>query len=490
MAESALNALVRLSRAYDKQARARVPSALSLKVDAQDVQGIVLRGYGGLPAASYLLLAVSDPVKARATLGALHARIARGTPASRESALQLAFTHPGLVSLGLSEEARSGFSREFSTGMVTPHRSRFLGDVGDSAPERWQWGGPATPTVHALAIVLADSQTRLDATLTALQKELSSGGFRELRTLPASQLFGYEHFGFVDGISQPAIDGYHEGSSELHRIRPGEFLLGYPNEYDLYTERPLLEPSSDLSGHLPLDPEGSPRHDLGRNGTYLVFRQLRQDVPLFRAKLSELTRKPDGSVDLAARERLAARMVGRWPSGAPLIEAPYSDEPSKAQNNEFRYQREDPAGLKCPIGAHVRRANPRDALAPSPGTRDSLAVNRRHRLLRRGRTYGPPLAEAETDKLDRGLHFIALNANIIRQFEFIQHSWLVDPRFNGMSGQADPLLSALPDNQFVVQGDPVSTRCTGLPRFVNVVGGAYFFLPGLRALRFLSESKP
>jgi Dyp-type peroxidase family len=306
-------------------------------------------------------------------------------------------------------------------------------------------------------------------------------------TLCAAVQSDREHFGFADGVSQPAIVGYHDSRSQLHAIKPGEFLLGYPNEYGLCTERPLLPAARDPFARLPLDVEGSPRHDLGRNGTYLVVRQLRQDVPLFRRTLDELTRRADGSSDSAAQARLAAQMVGRWPSGAALVEAPYADDPSKARANEFRYQTVDPAGTRCPIGAHVRRANPRDALAPHQGTEWSLEVNRHHRLIRRGRAYGAPLAEGASDNQDRGLMFIAVNANITRQFEFIQHSWLMDPRFNGLSGQADPLLGAVLGNRFVSPPDPVSTHYTGLPRFVSVLGGGYFFLPGLRALRFLAE---
>jgi deferrochelatase/peroxidase EfeB len=135
----------------------------------------------------------------------------------------------------------------------------------------------------------------------------------------------------------------------------------------------------------------------------------------------------------------------------------------------------------------VRRANPRDALEPQPGTERSLAVNHRHRLLRRGRTYGAPLPEGATDAADRGIYFIALNANISRQFEFVQHSWLIDPRFNGLYGEADPIAGAAADNQLGLAREPTPCRFAGLPRFVQVTGGAYFFLPSLRALTFLSE---
>jgi Dyp-type peroxidase family len=267
-------------------------------------------------------------------------------------------------------------------------------------------------------------------------------------------------------------------------------LLGYPNEYGLYTERPFVDASRDPGAGLPLDVEGSPRRDLGRNGTYLVFRQLRQNVPLFRATLDALTVRADGSPDHEARELLAAQMVGRWPSGTSLVESPDRDDVSKARANEFRYHTQDEAGLRCPIGAHVRRANPRDALDPHPGTEDSIRINRRHRLLRRGRSYGPSLPVDAVDDVDRGLMFIAVNANIARQFEFIQHSWIIDPRFNGLYQEADPIAGATWDNQFATRPNPVPRHRTGLPRFVTVAGGAYFFMPGIRALRFLAELRP
>jgi Dyp-type peroxidase family len=414
-------------------------------------------------------------------------QIARGQPAAKERALQIAFTPDGLAALGLRDHELSGFAREFLSGMVGPHRSRFLGDVGDSAPERWLWGGPNNKPAHALLMLFAQRADGLVQLHDELRRSFATHRVEEVFTLPAAVLSDHEHFGFADGISQPAIQGYHETRSQLHAIKPGEFLLGYPNEYGLCTERPLLPAARDPLARLPLDVEGSPRHDLGRNGTYVVVRQLRQDVPLFRQTLDQLTRKPNGASDSVAQAQLAAQMVGRWPSGASLVEAPYADDPSKARANEFRYQTVDPTGTRCPIGAHVRRANPRDALAPHPGTEYSLEVNRHHRLIRRGRAYGTPLAAGGTDNQDRGLMFIGVNANITRQFEFIQHSWLMDPRFNGLSGQADPLLGAIPGNRFTSPPDPVSTQHIGLPRFVNVVGGGYFFLPGLRALRFLAE---
>jgi Dyp-type peroxidase family len=466
---------------------ARVQQGLpmaQLSVEAHDVQGLVFRGYGGLRQACYPLLQVGDAAGARRFVRSLLPLVSRGVPAANEVALHVAFTYAGLRALGLDEDALAQFSREFIAGMTDPLRSRFLGDVAESAPEHWQWGGPSTPVVHVMLALFTRDTASLQQRLGELRNAWTSAGLTEVRTLHAAELSETEHFGFADGISQPAIEGYHPSPSNLHQVKAGEFLLGYENEYEQYTERPLLPEPADPRGTLPLDVEGSPRRDLGRNGTYLVFRQLHQDVPAFRATLQRLTDTPQ------AAARLAAQMVGRWPSGTSLVHAPYADEPRRAKENEFRYHDEDRDGLKCPIGAHVRRANPRDALEPKPGTDRSLDINHRHRMLRRGRVYGEKLPEGVVDDQERGLLFIALNANITRQFEFVQHSWLIDPRFNGGTNEADPLISAGPGHDFVVPADPVRVRCSDLPRFVSVVGGAYFFLPGLRALSYLSEERP
>jgi Dyp-type peroxidase family len=488
MAIAAVDAFARLARTVDGLMRG-LPLATP-SVEAEDVQGIVLRGYGHLPHAAYPLLRFDDKTAASRWLQLCLPRIARGQPAAQQDAMHIAFTPQGLTALGLTDAELQGFSAEYLAGMVGDHRSRFLGDVDESAPERWLWGGPNNQDVHALVLLFAPDAARLSQLQSELQQTYAAHGVTQVHVLETAPLSRTEHFGFADGISQPAIDGYHKTESRLHRIKPGEFLLGYPNEYGLYTERPLLTAARDPRGHLALDVQGSPHHDFGRNGTYLVVRQLQQDVPLFRRTLDKLTRRGDGTEDPDAQAKLAAQMVGRWPSGASLFEAPYGDDVSKAYSNEFRYQAEDPVGVRCPIGAHVRRANPRDALAPHPGTEYSLEVNRHHRLIRRGRNYGEQLPKGAVDDAARGLMFIGVNANITRQFEFIQHSWLNDLRFNGLSGQADPIMGASHDNQFATSPNPVSTYCKGLPRFVTVAGGAYFFMPGLRALRFLSELTP
>jgi deferrochelatase/peroxidase EfeB len=214
-------------------------------------------------------------------------------------------------------------------------------------------------------------------------------------------------------------------------------------------------------------------------------------------------RRESGAVDPDARIRLASKMVGRWPGGAPLVESPDADDPALCDHNDFLYHRAgDAQGFKCPIGSHIRRANPRDALEPEPGSERSIEVGKRHRLLRRGRTYGPPVAAsmeipdmiARRDAPgDRGLHFICFNTDIGRQFEFIQHTWINNPKFDGLYEDDDPLVgdrggsSGKPGGVFTMQSAPVRTRVKGMPRFSEVRGGGYFFMPGIRAVGFLGS---
>ncbi|HEY3002590.1 MAG TPA: peroxidase, partial [Kribbellaceae bacterium] len=191
------------------------------------------------------------------------------------------------------------------------------------------------------------------------------------------------------------------------------------------------------------------------------------------------------------RDHLAAKVVGRWTSGAPLVLAPDHDDPAVARSNDFRYHAADPDGLACPVGAHIRRVNPRDALEPAPGTDRSLEVNKRHRLLRRSRSYrteGPANGRAAEGGEERGLYFFCLNANLARQYEFVQHTWINNPVFNGRYHETDPLVGGRHTGAtFTEPARPVRRRHRGLPQFVTVRGGAYFFLPGLSALRYLTN---
>jgi deferrochelatase/peroxidase EfeB len=296
----------------------------------------------------------------------------------------------------------------------------------------------------------------------------------------------------------------------------GEFLLGYPNEYGKYTERPLLSSDDPLAMLLPVAEDAPDKRDLGRNGTYLVVRQLKQDVRGFwRFADAQVRSEPQ------AREAFAESMVGRRMNGdalEPLQTTPIPGVEAKvAQQNNFTYDA-DTDGTRCPFGGHVRRTNPRNP--DLPGRPESIAAKllrmlgfgnnefhydveastRFHRLLRRGREYGgalltPGQAIADgPDTAEQGLHFICVVANISRQFEFVQNSWLSNTKFDALTEESDPLIG----NREPVTGCPVTNtfsipkengvpdRFLNVPQFVTVRGGAYFFLPGLSAIRFLA----
>lgn len=468
--------------------------AVSLEFD--DIQGLITRGYGDLRAAAYLLLRVEDAGSVRTWLSETVPSITPAALKPQSSAINVAFTPSGLERLGLAPAELAGFSAEFLEGMAVSHRSRRFGDVDESAPEQWGWGGPHGLTIDILLLLFAVDWNVLDNLVETQTARLQRGGLTQVARLDTTSLGDVEHFGFRDGISQPAIEGVPVPARPDNTVKAGEFILGYPNEYGLYTDRPLIAGSADPGGLLPPDAQRSGLGDLGRNGTYLVFRQLRQDVRGFWRFLDAVTRRPDGTADAEARVRLAAHMVGRWPGGAPLVMSPDRDDAGLALFNDFGYFQLDASGYRCPIGAHVRRTNPRDSLDPSPGSAGSVAVGKRHRIIRRGREYGPPLASDEllADSLaveedERGLNFICLNANIARQFEFIQHTWINNPKFDGLYEDDDPLLGAHGPGggRFTMQSKPFRQRVSGLPRFVTVRGGAYFFLPGLRAMRFLAS---
>jgi Dyp-type peroxidase family len=389
------------------------------------------------------------------------------------------------------------FSREFWEGMAHPHRARHvLGDRGESAPERWRWGGPGTDAV--LLLFAVD-----DEALQRLHEEIR-GEFSGVSELMRLDTFAFErtleHFGFNDGIAQPLIDGFSKKGPEANTLPPGEFILGYRNAYDRMPVMPVVPAASDRAGTLPptRDEVGRDAREFGRNGTYLVFRQLSQDVRAFWSFVDEAARMEYGTSTHDDRVRMAAKMVGRWPSGAPLTLCPEADDPAHANTDDFGYSTTDRHGHFCPRGAHIRRTNPRDALDTDP--EESVKISNRHRVLRRGRPYGAPVSQTmDVDEIlaaehgeEVGLHFICLNSDIGRQFEFVQHTWIINAKFDGLYTDADPLMGHLEELQgtFTMQGSPVRRRIREVRRFVETRGGAYFFLPGMRALKYLSELQP
>ncbi len=485
------------------------------RLELGDIQAILVGSYPKLRAASYAMLSVQDPARARKWVRDLSTRVRRASQGVPDTGtcINVAFTFAGLERLELVAQARRGFSRELQEGMWNnERRRRILGDVGHNDPDGWCWGGAKNSEIDVLLLLFAGDDGAQERLFAEERTQFEQAGLKLVERLSSSDLGGREHFGFRDGISQPLLKSMTDSHDEAQVVADGEFVLGYANAYNQYTSRPLVDPIHDPEGILPDDGCGRAQRDFGRNGSYLVFRQLEQDVSQFWEFIEGQTASSAGP-NPDARERLAAKMVGRWRSGAPLVKTPTQDDPEQSFENDFRYHDEDPDGMGCPIGAHVRRSNPRDSLLPKPGSSKSLASNSRHRILRRGRTYGAPLADSlepedflraerapnghghndRKREAARGLLFLCLNANISRQFEFVQNVWINNPSFAGLSGEADPIIGykAFGNDAFSIPGEPVRARVDSIPSFVSVVGGAYFFLPGIRALRFLArEPKP
>ena len=467
--------------------------AATTALELQDIQGLVARGYGGLPSACFVLAGIDEERAARTWLGSLVDSVTPAALRPQDHGVHVAFTSDGLSKLGLRPAGPGGLSEEFIGGMTTPHRRRLLGDVGGNAPEEWEWGGPANPRIDVLLLLYGRDAGELETLRSDHVARLSSGGLREILTLGTRELDAYEHFGFHDGISQPIVEGLSRTGPWPDSVRAGEFVLGYPNEYGRYTSGPLVADAADPGGLLPVSPAARGHRDFGRNGTYMVLRQLRQYVHRFWRYANHVASESGGPADREATVALAAKLVGRWPSGAPLVLSPDRDDDRLAGANDFAYHGPDPDGDRCPIGAHIRRTNPRDSLDPDPGTRKSVEVGKRHRILRRGRGYGSRInlreaLEKDEGDDDRGLHFLCLNANIARQFEFIQHTWANNPKFGDLYDDPDPIVGAtgVGGGTFTIQASPLRRRLLQVPEFVSVSGGAYFFLPGIRALRYLA----
>jgi len=471
------------------------------ELERKDIQGIVVSSYKHLPCAAYVLLRVTDARKARSWLAERVSEVTVSENKHASFSINLAFTCSGLKTLGLSQNAVATFSLPFQEGMAVPSRARLLGDNDENDPSGWDWGTSANQ-VDVLLLLFAKDEATLNSTLQREQGAFTTGGIEQVKTLEAGrQPSSHEHFGFADGIGQPVMEGTGNKQRQLARthhateLPVGEFLLGYPNVYKVIAPSPAVNAADDPRQLLPVIPADATglnaeagMHDLGRNGSYLVFRQLSQRVAQFWQFLDKATCAPNGVSNPEARERLGAKFVGRYKSGAPLALSPQHDNPALQNENNFNYYRQDPHGVACPIGSHIRRANPRDSLGPDPAT--ALNSANRHRILRRGRSYGHRLENVMVDDgAERGLHFICLNSDIERQLEFVQQTWINSPVFAGLDGEVDPLVGNLKkgDSIFTVQSERLRQRVHGLSRFVVVKGGAYFFLPGVRALKYLAS---
>ena len=464
--------------------RADAPlTASDLAVNLADIQGGLLKEYDTL-ACIYLFYRMDDRAGGREWLTALLDQVTTATDAAGspppEETLNVAFSARGLAAVGTSNEALATFPQAFLQGMAA--RAETLGDTGAAAPNHWE-GGLGGPEIHAMVVLSGPDAVAVDTRRATISDLASSHGVVEVHRVAAEVVFEKRsgcpsaHFGYRDPISQPAIAGFDEGvpgdgardGAGWRAIQPGEFLLGYVNELGEVTSPPL------------------PR-ELGLNGSFIVFRKARQDVAGFRDALKQGAMALWGTDDPAHQELLAAKIVGRWRSGCPIALSPDQDDLAIADDpariNDFDHS-DDPEGLKCPLGAHTRRANPRASKLTT-----TTNVNRK-RLLRRGLEFGPPLPEGVPDDgVDRGQAGVFVVADIELQFEFIQAQWIEKGDFIGLdSTEKDPLVGANADGgQFTVPGADMPFLYD-LRQFVTVQGGEYFFAPSITGLRGLAAGR-
>lgn len=437
-------------------------------LEFDDIQHILLTRAPALTG-RYEFLSFQDAAGGRAWLSAIKqtvqsAAAMRATVEKDKRWVTVAFTWNGLRALGLDEASLATFPDEFMQGMAA--RAEALGNSGDNAPEHWI-GGLASPDLHAIVILFArdeDERVRCVGEHENLLRSCAGVKVLSVLDLNATPPFNYahDHFGYRDRLSQPIIEGSGEeptpGSGGP--LKAGEFILGYPDENEAIADRPQPEV-------------------LARNGSYMAYQRLQEHVGKFRAFLAQHGETPE------EQELIAAKLMGRWRSGAPLVLSPDRDDPALGaemqRNNDFNYKEMDPHGYAVPLGSHARRMNPRDTAAN---------INRR-RMIRRGATYGPALPDgAPEDGADRGIAAFIICASLIRQFEFAQNVWANDRNFHELGNERDPIIGAQDGTlEFKIPKRPIRRTIKGLPAFTTVKGGAYFFLPGLNALTYLASLK-
>ena len=433
-------------------------------LEIDDIQHFLLTRTPAL-AARYEFLSFRRPDAGRAWLSGLIDKVGTGRSVGSASPdsrwVTLAFTWNGLRVLGLDEASLATFPAEFKQGMAA--RAEILGTTGANHPERWV-GGLASPELHAIVILFARDVAERERCKREHAQYLSQiGSVQILSALDLEAAYPgepREHFGYRDRVSHPVIEGTGEepppGAGPP--IKAGEFFLGYVDE----------------TGVLPMmpQPEG-----LSRNGSYLAYLRMEEHVGAFREFLRQQGRTPE------EQELVAAKLMGRWRSGAPLVLTPQKDDPALGvdlqRTDNFNYATMDPYGYHCPVGSHIRRMNPRDTV-------ENIRIRK---MIRRGGTYGPRLPEgAPDDGVERGIAAFIGCASLVRQFEFAMNVWVNDPNFKELGNERDPLVGTQ-DGTFdmTIPKRPVRKKIKGLPAFTTIRGGAYFFLPGLRALRLLAS---
>ncbi len=450
-----------------------------MKLDLTDIQGNILRAYA-FPFARYIFLNITNQQQGKEFLKAIIPEITNSEVWLEEkplSTLNIGLSRTALTALNVPTASIKSFPVEFLEGMAK--RANALGDVADSAPDNWDevWHNRVDLWISINALTAEDREIKYKLLEELIEKTkgveiLASQNTQALTIegVPTNK----EHFGYSDGFAQPDFEGSHSyntpgdgkisGKGKWKDLKNGEFLLGYPNEAQEY-------------GNLP-----SPMI-LAKNGSFMVYRKLEQNVNAFRNYIDEWGQRYPGG-----KEKLMAKFMGRWRDGTPLVISPDKMDPDLAadheRNNDFTYH-DDMQGAKCPLGAHIRRANPRDSLLFNG------KLPTRRRILRRGMPYGDYVPEGESANNDeRGIVFMALNSSISRQFEFVQQQWLNYGNDFHLGEDSDPVLGNRPKpGRFIIPGKDEKNLpfiCADMQTFITLKGGDYFFIPSITALRQLS----
>ena len=436
-------------------------------LDLHEIQATVLRPRPAPYFGTHVLLRINEAQAGRAFLRRLtpHIDSAANWWSAVDPWLSVGFSYAGLEALGVPPGSLQSFPEQFRQGMAA--RARSLGDEGVNDPKNWdQPYGKGE--VHIGVSAFSDSEENRRRILGIAHEQLA--GFSGVSVL-AMQDFGAQpgdlnSLGYKDGIDQPPIEG--SGVESLpgqgRPIKAGEFILGYPGEAGV----PLPMPQPEV---------------LGRNGTYVGFRKYQTRVGAFNRFL-----RANGNTE-EERELLAAKLVGRWRSGAPLTLAPEVDNrvlgADPQRNNDFDYSN-DTRGRQAPFGCHIRRMNPRDTKL------SRLTDVNIHRIIRRGTTYGPPydpnaLSEAD-DEVPRGAYFLFISAKAMATIEFLQQEWINDGNFIGAGNERDPIVGLQEtEATFTIPKEPVRRRVHGIETFNVLRGGEYFFMPSLSALKWLAD---
>jgi deferrochelatase/peroxidase EfeB len=438
-------------------------------LELHEIQATVLRPRPAPYVGTHVLIRVDEPPAGRELLRRLTPYIdsAAGWWTAANAWLSVAISYSGLSALRVPAESLQSFPVAFREGMAA--RAEQLRDGGVNHPSNWE--APfGTGQVHIGVSAFSDSAEKMRRVLDNARAQYEAlPGVKVVLIEPfGAQPGDLNPLGYKDGIDQPAVEG--SGLEPLpgqgRPIKAGEFILGYPGEAGV----PLPMPQPDI---------------LGRNGTYVGVRKYQSRVGAFNRFLHA-----HGSTE-EERELIAAKLVGRWRSGAPLTLAPNADDPALGadpqRNNDFDYAN-DPRGHQAPFGCHLRRMNPRDTKL------FRLTDVNQHRLIRRGTTFGAPydpnaLSE-EDDRVPRGAFFLFMSAKAMATIEFLQEEWINDGDFIGVGHERDPIIGLQDDGaMFTIPKKPARRHLHGIETFNVLRGGEYMFIPSLSALKWLADLK-